>query len=176
RLKSKDATVIKRARNSLANTCTRIPFSPAQCPILALTVHLFSCPERTVTGKQQLFIGTDIKNRFGRTFHRVIAALNEEETCILGCNPDDTDTQSLRKDSGYYVLGQVYGPTIVSVYLRMDQSLGKLKDPYIHFAEGANQLCGRIIAGLPFNSERFAVLPPHFHPGLCEKMTINYWN
>ncbi|KAG6942307.1 hypothetical protein JG687_00019134, partial [Phytophthora cactorum] len=60
----------------------------------------------------------------------------------------------------------------------MGQSLSKLKDRYIHFGEGADQLCGRMIAGLPFNSERFAVLPPHspLPPELCEKMTINYWN
>ncbi|KAG6950870.1 hypothetical protein JG687_00013971 [Phytophthora cactorum] len=121
----------------------------------------FSWPERTVTGKQQLFIGSYNKNRFGLTLHRVIAALDEEETCILGCNPDEIGTHSLRKGSSSYALGQVYGPTTVSVYLRVGQSLGKLKDRYIHFGERADQLCGRMTAGLPFNSERFALLPPH---------------
>ncbi|ETK87990.1 hypothetical protein L915_07683, partial [Phytophthora nicotianae] len=32
------------------------PYTPCQCPILALAVHLFSCPDRTATGIQQLFI------------------------------------------------------------------------------------------------------------------------
>ncbi|KAF1782651.1 hypothetical protein GQ600_2813 [Phytophthora cactorum] len=99
------------------------PFPSSQCPILALAVHLSSCSERTVSAKQQLFIGTDNKNRFGRTLHRVIAALDEEETCILGCHPDDIGTNSLRKDSSSYALGQVYGPTTVYVYLPMGQCL-----------------------------------------------------
>ncbi|ETM33316.1 hypothetical protein L914_19435, partial [Phytophthora nicotianae] len=53
-----------------------------------------------------------------------------------------------------YALGQMNGPTPVSVYLRMGQSMGKLKDRYIHFGEGADQVCGKMILGLPFNSER----------------------
>ncbi|ETK70682.1 hypothetical protein F441_13979, partial [Phytophthora nicotianae CJ01A1] len=113
------------------------PYTPCQCPILALAVHLFSCPERTATGKQQQFIDTDNKKRFGRTLQRVIAALDKEETCILGCNPDDFGTHSLRKGSSSYALGQVY---VIS--------------RYIHFGEGADQLCGTMIAG--FNSKRFA--------------------
>ncbi|OWY90266.1 hypothetical protein PHMEG_00041690, partial [Phytophthora megakarya] len=60
-----------------------------------------------------------------------------------------------------------------SVYLRVGQSLGKLKDRYIHFGEGADQLCGRMIAGLPFDSERFGVLPPHFSPELLSQMTMD---
>eukprot|EP00644_Phytophthora_capsici_P019291 jgi/Phyca11/132378/e_gw1.158.8.1 len=116
------------------------PYEPSQCTVLALAVHLFCCPERGIGGKQQLFIGTDTKNRFGRMLHRIIGSLSEEDKCILGCNPDDVSTHSLRKGSSSYALRQ---------------SLGKLKDRYIHFGEGADQLCGRIIAGLPFNSEWF---------------------
>jgi hypothetical protein len=71
---------------------------------------------------------------------------------------------SLRKSSSSYALDQVNGPTHVSVYLCMGQSLGKLKDRYIHFGEGPDQLCGRMIAGLPFNSECVGVLlPDHYH-------------
>ncbi|ETL27425.1 hypothetical protein L916_19026, partial [Phytophthora nicotianae] len=74
-----------------------------------------------------------------------------------------------------YALGQVNGPTPVSVYLRMGQSMGKLKDRYIHFGEGADQLCGRMILGLPFNSERLGVLPPHFSTATICEMTSLYW-
>eukprot|EP00644_Phytophthora_capsici_P008318 jgi/Phyca11/114661/e_gw1.26.378.1 len=123
------------------------PFEPSQCTVLALAVHLFCYPERGIGGRQQLFIGTDNKNRFGRMLHRIIGSLSEEDKCILGCNPDDIGTHSLRKGSSSYALGQ---------------SLGKLKDRYIHFGEGADQLCGRMIAGLPFNSERFGVCTSSF--------------
>ncbi|OWY99979.1 hypothetical protein PHMEG_00028928 [Phytophthora megakarya] len=129
------------------------PYQPSQCTILALAVHLFSCPERSISGKQQLFIGSDNKDRFGRMLRRVIKSLTKDELYELSCTPEDIGTHSLRKGSSSYALGQVNGPTPVSVYLRMGQSLGRLKDRYIHFGEGADQLCGRMVAGLPFDSE-----------------------
>eukprot|EP00644_Phytophthora_capsici_P011873 jgi/Phyca11/70870/gw1.12.621.1 len=62
---------------------------------------------RVIDGyEKQLFIGTDNKNRFGRMLHRIIGSLSEEDKCILGCNPDDIGTHSLRKGSSSYALGQ----------------------------------------------------------------------
>ncbi|KAF4139055.1 hypothetical protein GN958_ATG11717 [Phytophthora infestans] len=110
-------------------------YEPSQCPILAAEELLFSSPERVVGGKQQLFIGSDNKTRFGRMLCRVIGDLSEEKIGLLSCNPADIGTHSLRKGSSSYAIGQVNGPTPVSVYLRMGQSLGKLKDRYIHFGE-----------------------------------------
>ncbi|ETP31797.1 hypothetical protein F442_19371 [Phytophthora nicotianae P10297] len=103
-------------------------YQPSQCCVLALAVHLFACPERGAGGKQQLFLGTDNKDRFGRILRRVIKALSKEEFCLLSCIPEDIGTHSLRKGSSSYALGQVNEPTPVSVYLRMGQSLGKLKN------------------------------------------------
>ncbi|KAF1782452.1 hypothetical protein GQ600_15014 [Phytophthora cactorum] len=107
----------KFGKNVYAN-----PYELSQCPILAVGVHLFSCPERVVGGKQQLFLGTDNKNRFGRILRRVIDDLSEEDTGVLSCSPTDIGTHSLRKGSSSYALGQVNGSTPVSVYLRMGQS------------------------------------------------------
>ncbi|ETP28117.1 hypothetical protein F442_22597 [Phytophthora nicotianae P10297] len=58
----------------------------------------------------------------------------------------------------------------------MGQSLGRLKDRYIHFGEGVDQLCGRMTAGLPFDSDRFGVLPPHFPSLITSQMTVQYWD
>ncbi|OWZ20650.1 hypothetical protein PHMEG_0004910 [Phytophthora megakarya] len=44
----------------------------------------------------------------------------------------------------------------------MGQNLGRLKYRYIHYGEGADQLCGRMVCGLPFDCLAFGVLPPHF--------------
>ncbi|ETK73628.1 hypothetical protein L915_19461 [Phytophthora nicotianae] len=112
------------------------PYQPSQCTILALAVHIFSFPERFIGGKQQLFIGSDSTDRFGRLLRRVIGSLSEEELRELSCTPEVIGTHSLRKGSSSYALGQVNGPTPVSVYLRMGQSLGRLKDRYIHFGKG----------------------------------------
>ncbi|KAJ8579002.1 hypothetical protein ON010_g202 [Phytophthora cinnamomi] len=149
------------------------PFDPFKCPILALAVHLFCCPERGIGGKQQLF--SDSKYRFGRLLGRVIKSFDEEELRVRGCIPEDIGIHSLHKGSSSYALGQVNGPTHVSICLRMGQSLGKLKDRYIHFGDGADQLCGRMISGLRINSEHFGVLPPHFHPELLANKSIEYW-
>ncbi|KAF0730381.1 hypothetical protein Ae201684P_013259 [Aphanomyces euteiches] len=150
------------------------PYEPWKCPILALSVLLFTYPDR-LDGKHQLFVGTDNKGRFGRTLRRILMSLSDHELQALGCDAQDIGTHSLRKGSSTYALAQINGPTPVSVYLRMGQSLGRLKDRYIHFGEGADQLCGRMICGLPFDSERFTVLPPHFDPSVCALLTNSFW-
>jgi hypothetical protein len=152
------------------------PYEPAKCPVLAVAVLLFCYPSRPEGGRQQLFSGTDNKSRFGKMLRRVLQTLSEDEQLSLGCPAEDIGAHSLRKGSSTYSLGQVNGPNPVSVFLRMGQSLGKLKDRYIHFAEGADQLCGRMVCGLPFNDERFGVLPPHFPSALVADMNQNYWN
>ncbi|KAH9157947.1 hypothetical protein AeRB84_000266 [Aphanomyces euteiches] len=136
------------------------PYEPAVCPVLALAVLLFGYPERR-NGLNQLFIGPDNKSRFGRCLRQVLSKLSDYELQLLGCPIGD--------------IGQVNGPNPVSVFLRMGQSLGQLKDRYIHVGEGADQLCGRMVAGLPFDSEEFGVLPPHFPPSLSGEMNQQYW-
>jgi hypothetical protein len=132
-------------------------------------------PERT-SGRHQLFVGSDSKGRFGRALRSVIAALSDDELAMLGCRAKDIRTHSIRKGSSSYALSQANGPTPVYVFLRMGQSLGQLKDRYIISGEGADQLCGRMVAGLPFDSERFGVLPPHFEPTVRGELTQAYWN
>ncbi|OWY99491.1 hypothetical protein PHMEG_00029495 [Phytophthora megakarya] len=43
------------------------PYQPHQCAMLALAVHLFSCPERSLGGKEQLFVGSDSKDHLGES-------------------------------------------------------------------------------------------------------------
>ena len=150
------------------------PDSPEKCPILSLGVFLFCFPDRP-NGKQQLFAGTNSKDRFCHLLTRLLHTLDESEAQMLGCPIEDIGTHSLRKGSSTFALGQVCGPTPVSVFLRMGQTLGQLKDRYIHSAEGADQLCGRMVAGLPFDSEKFTVLPPHFPSDLLYEMNDSYW-
>jgi hypothetical protein len=150
------------------------PNQPSKCPILALAVQFFSFPQR-LQGQQQLLAGTNSKDRFGNLLRGVLLKLDENESQRLGGPIEDFGTHSLRKGSSTYALGQVSGPTPVSVFLRMGQTLGQLKDRYIHFAEGADQLCGRMVAGLPFDSKDFAILPPHFPNEVKAQMDINFW-
>lgn len=152
------------------------PKEPSICPILAIAVLLFCCPGRGMDGRQQLFSGPSSSERFGKVFRKLVDKLTEEELQEVGCKANELGTHSVRKGSASFALGQVAGPTPVAVFLRMGQSLGKLKDRYIHPGEGADQLCGRISCGLPFSSEMFATLAPHFSKAILGSMDMSYWN
>jgi hypothetical protein len=56
----------------------------------------------------------------------------------------------------------------------MGQGFGKLKDRYIHYGECPDQLCGRVVCGLPFN-EDLATVTPNFHLDLLEEMNYDFW-
>jgi hypothetical protein len=152
------------------------PIEPMKCPVLSVAVLMFTAPPKTTTGKQQLYLGTNSKNRFGNILRSQLNHLSASEEQILGCPKQDIGAHSLRKGSSTYALGQVNGPTPVAVFLRMGQTLGKLKDRYIHLSEGSDQLCGRMVSGLPFNETTFGILPPHFPPETIMKMDTNFWN
>ena len=150
------------------------PFQPTICPVLALAVYVFASPLRTGS-KQQVYVGTNNKDRFCTNLHSALKKLSEAELAALGCDPKDIGTHSMRKGAPSLALGNVGGPSPVSVFLRMSHSLGKLNDRYIHFGEGADQLLGRVVAGLDFCSVDFSVLPPHFGPAETELLTVEYW-
>ncbi len=57
----------------------------------------------------------------------------------------------------------------------MGHSLGNLKDRYIFQTEGADQLCGRILSGLPFHNELFGTLCPHFTDEIQNMLTDTFW-
>lgn len=152
------------------------PLQPAMCPILSLAVLIFSGPHHAPNGRQQLFVGTDSKGRFAHLLQEMIAGLTDEEVRLLGCEVEDVGMHSERKGSSTYCLGQIGGPTPISVFLRMGQSLGQLKDRYIFFGEGADQLCGRMVCGLPFSDEGFGTLPPHYSNETLAQLSDEFWN
>ncbi|POM74348.1 Hypothetical protein PHPALM_8711 [Phytophthora palmivora] len=71
-LKSKDTKVITQVQKNLASMFTLISMNPHSARYLLL---------RFVGGKQQLFIGSDNKNRFGRILR----------LSMLSCNPNDIE-------------------------------------------------------------------------------------
>lgn len=149
-------------------------YEPWICPILALAVLIFTSGYRGE--RPQLFTGNNSKNRFGNILRDVMQALSDEDKVKLGCAAEDLGTHSARKGAPSYTLGQVYGPNPIVVSLRMGHSIGKVKDKYYFQMEGGDQLCGRMVAGLPFHDETFAVLPPHFAPeDAHEYLTQEYW-
>ena len=165
----------QRGENKFGKHLYANPDQPEICPVLALGLLLFCYPNRP-NGKQQLFAGTNSKDRFHHLLNRLLQSIEFSELQLLGCPIKDIGTHSLRKGSSTHALGQVCGPTPVSVFLRMGQTLGQLKDRYVHNSEGADQLCGRMVSGLPFDNEQFAILPPHFPNTIVTKLNPEFWN
>ena len=122
-----------------------------------------------------VFVGTNGKDRFGNLLHGLLDILNATQKATLGCQVEDLGLHSTRKGSASFCTGQVGGPNICAVFLRMNHSLGQLRDRYIHEGEGADSLCGRMVVGLDFNSINFAVLPPHFNTATTALLTEDFW-
>lgn len=58
--------------------------------------------------------------------------------------------------------GSTCGPSLVSICLRCGWSLGGIQDRYLRYEAAGDQYLGRLVCGLPQDSHKFAVLPPHF--------------
>jgi hypothetical protein len=152
------------------------PLEPSVCPYLALAVYIFSANNRVGAGTHQLFAGTNSKDRFYRNLMAVCGSLTSGECIILGCDPHDISSHSMRKGAGTYCMGQIGGPSPVTVTLRMGHTLGPVRDRYIFMEPGGDQLCGRMVVGLPFEREEFSALPPHFSVEVTNLLTEDYWN
>jgi hypothetical protein len=151
------------------------PHDPEVCPVLAMAVLIFAGPPRTTTGRQQLFLGSNSKDRFAKQLNQVIRGLTEAQLQTLAQDRADIGPYSLRKGSASYCLGQTSGSNPMTVQLRMGHSLGKVNDAYFFAGDGQDQLCGRMVCGLPFNDESFAVLPPHFSTAVQAVLDIDMW-
>ena len=58
--------------------------------------------------------------------------------------------------------GSTHGPSIISVCIRCDWSIGGVQDRYLRYENAGDQFLGRVVAGLPMDKPEFAILPPHF--------------
>jgi hypothetical protein len=112
------------SRGNNAFACSLV-IPPSTHSILTFCGTTFTHSNRPEHGRQQLFSGTDSKDRFGKLLRRLLDGLSDDELRILGCPSEDIGAHSLRKGSSTYALGQVNGPNPVSVFLRMGRSLGK---------------------------------------------------
>lgn len=123
-----------------------------------------------------LFAGTNSKDRFSHILSVVVANLSEEELITLGCERKDIAPYSARKGAATFANGQIAGPNPVTVQLCMGHSLGKVNDPYLHFSDPQDQLCGRQVALLPILDHQFGTLPPHFNSCTLSHLSEQFWN
>lgn len=150
--------------------------SPATCWVTALGIYL-ACHPRLQPGA--LFPGSNQKLRFGKVLTQLLKL--EESAKTYG-------THSVRKGVATFACGgSTGGPSIVSVCLRCGWTIGGVQDRYFRYEAAGDQFLGRVVAGLPVNDSRFALLPPHFRsvksivtsnvqimfPGLAEDLNLS---
>ena len=61
-----------------------------------------------------------------------------------------------------YCSGQPGGPPAVAIFLRASWSMGKVRDVYICWEVGGNNVVGHVLAVLDLMSPKFAVSSPRF--------------
>ncbi|MGH2639759.1 MAG: hypothetical protein ACRDF4_10870 [Rhabdochlamydiaceae bacterium] len=154
------------ARHVYAN-----PSNPIICPVLALAILTFvrsirHDPDSSSSSQSlpnfRVFDGSDSAGRFADLLRRIIAAVPPSDVHLLGGDKKQLGTHSIRKGAASFCAGMISGPSTVQIFLRAGWSLGNVQDRYIFAGAGGDQLTGRALSGLPFNSSSFASLPPHF--------------
>ena len=72
------------------------------------------------------------------------------------------DGHGVRKGVTTHCANIVDGPPIISVLLRAMWALGEIQQTYLSMESGSDLFLGRCVAGLPTDSPKFGVLPPHW--------------
>ena len=148
------------------------PTNPSLCFFLSLGVHIVTSDN--CNSDSRVFRGMAVEVTFSKWLQTTISRLSPSELVELGTKVEDIGTHSIRKGTSTHASSQPGGPSTTSIRLRMDHSLGNVEDRYIYEGDGSDQLLGRFVAGLPFGSTDFAMLPPHFRSP--DVLTPEEWN
>lgn len=90
-----------------------------------------------------------------------------EDEVMCHIRPERSGYHGVKKGSSTYATtGAISPPSLISIYLRGEWSIGKVFDIYFKFGEFGDAYLGRILSGLDPNSPYFDILPPHFTVGL----------
>ena len=139
------------------------PYDPVVCPIQALSSYLMCYPGVLSSRSGKLFPGTLQKKRFGKNLMANLKRYYHEYQA-MGSSPEDLGTHSVRKGAATYCCTGVHpGPPIVSVCLRAGWTLGRVKERYLKYESGGDQLVGRSLTGINPQSAEFSTSPVYFH-------------
>jgi hypothetical protein len=139
------------------------PFMPEICPVLALALYTFSCSfiSSAETRGSKLFDGSNPEAAFNRWLHsKPLRDIPEED---LGMKPENIGSHSFRKGAATHV-SSFDVVTETNVNFRAGWNQGRVRSRYIFGTPGADQLIGRILAGLNIHDcLEFLCIPLHFH-------------
>ena len=148
----------KYSRHLYAN-----PHCPVVCPVLALAMY-FTCSFNTPQcSNNYLFPGDDQYQRFLVQLRRVFQE-HRDEVSLLGADPSEIGTHSIRKGAVTYLASIPGGPAIAAVCIHAGWTMGTVKDIYLRYLSSGDQFVGRCLSLLPLLRVEFASSPPHFVP------------
>ena len=143
------------ARHVYAN-----PFNPHVCPFLSIISYLLVTPP---TSDSCLFPGANQYNRYNKYLQKLLEEKRDYIMTKYGVNVDDIGAHSARKGASTYMTsGCVNGPSQQAVNIRCGWKMMGVTDTYCRYEAAGDQLCGRVVSGLPLYSHRFGILPPIF--------------
>jgi hypothetical protein len=165
------------------------PFDPSICPVLAMGMLIFSksfhhAAVETKSQEEQmhmeswpLFLGTKQEHRMSYIMGRVLKkiGISQSDLTLLENDPAYIGLHSPRKGANTYCSSFVGGPSFPAICHRGGWAIGGVQDRYNFFQDGADQFVGRVVAGLPFHSSAFAILPPHFSAQTLKSISDNQW-
>jgi len=176
-----------------AKNCYANPFNPAICMFLALGCYLCMMVQMFDSATDKIFrkSGKDrsAADTYCKTLRKLIEGVSSRVEKVLEfCREGHFHPHGTRKGAAMMVTtGTMEPPSMPSVLLRGEWSLGKVLDIYWRWSKLGDTYLGRLLAGLdPDNEEQFATLPPHFIQGmeneyiregmmLCFSNIINAW-
>ncbi|EGZ26485.1 hypothetical protein PHYSODRAFT_484717 [Phytophthora sojae] len=137
------------------------PTMPEICPVLGLGVY-FAVFGFARDGK--LFPGGNQYRRFLKVLKSVLSGeLMQRTLAEFGLTAADFGTHSARKGAATYVSScSTSGPSAAAICLRAGWTFPGVQDKYVRFEAAGDMVVGRYVAGLPFDSPKFAALPPFF--------------
>lgn len=141
------------------------PTDPSICFFTALGIYC-SYESVSLSTREGIFLKENAK--LGTAAHRFCNSLqklieNYAEVVDGYVRSTHTNTHGIRKGSATYsTSGTTVPPSLISVALRGEWSMGKVFDVYFNFGECGDNYLGRILAGLDPNSTNFGDLPPYF--------------
>jgi hypothetical protein len=135
------------------------PDEPVVCNILSVARYRMAFPG---IEEGRLFPGKSQYDRFRKLLGRIVQE-HADEIRRLGIDPANIGVHSIRKGAATYCCnGTTAGVQFTAVCVRAGWTMGNVQDRYLQHQAAGDQVCGRTVAGLDVNSERFSLSPPHF--------------
>ena len=145
------------------------PSDPTVCLFVAFGLYCAS-ESSSLALMRNLFLPLGSKigrgaEKFCHHLGKIVEQYDDIVSSFIRC--DRANSHGIRKGGSVHASsGTTCPPSLVSVALRGEWSMGKVFDIYFTFGEFGDHYLGRVLAGLDPNLASFSQLPPYFKEGI----------